>query len=352
MAAKLKKAVFPRKKVAMFTDIHFGKKSNSIQHNQDCLDFVKWFCDQVRAAGDITHVAFLGDWFENRNAVNVMTMNFAHEALKLLNALGLPVYIIIGNHDLYHRENRKVFSTKVFDEFANVKMVSECMLVEDILIAPFLFKHEYKDLAEYMNVPYWLGHFEFRNFVITGSDRRMEHGPDHTQFKDVKYIFSGHFHKRQANDNVIYIGNTFPMDYGDAWDDARGMAILDTATDNVDFIDWLDCPKYRKVKLSDVLGESPPHFPPKCRVRCIIDMEIGYSDAQSIREEFTKNLGLREFSLEENLLEKKEAIAGEELLGDFDLSSLNDAVIKMLEAGITGTSTIDPTRLIEVYQRL
>ena len=31
------------KKAAVFTDIHFGLKSNSLQHNQDCLDFVDWF---------------------------------------------------------------------------------------------------------------------------------------------------------------------------------------------------------------------------------------------------------------------------------------------------------------------
>ena len=84
------------KKVAMFTDIHFGKKNNSVQHNQDCLDFVTWFCKNVRAEGDVTHVMFLGDWFENRNSVNVMTMTYAHDALRMLNDLGLPIYIIIG----------------------------------------------------------------------------------------------------------------------------------------------------------------------------------------------------------------------------------------------------------------
>jgi hypothetical protein len=294
----------------------------------------------------------MGDWFENRNSVNVMTMNFAQEALKKLNALGVPVYVIIGNHDLYHRENRKIFSTKIFDEFSNVVLVNEPLVVDEILICPFLFKNEYPSLAKYNHLKYWLGHFEFRNFVVTGSDRRMDHGPDHKAFDGPTYIFSGHFHKRQANDNVIYIGNTFPMDYGDAWDDARGMAILNTANDDVDFIDWAEGPKYRKVKLSDVLNDPTLVFPPKCRVRCIIDVDIGYSDAQALREEFTKALELREFSLEENLFEKKDAIAGEELLGDFDLSSLNDAVMKMLQTGITGTTTIDPNRLIEIYARL
>jgi hypothetical protein len=142
------------------------------------------------------------------------------------------------------------------------------------------------------------------------------------------------------------------MDYGDAWDDARGLAILDTRNDEVDFIDWDDCPKYRKVRLSDVLSDGSLVFPEKCRVRCTIDVDIAYSEAQSLREEMIKQLGLREFSLEENLQEKKDAIAGEELLGDFDLSSLNDAVVKMLQTGVTGTTTIDSAKLVEIYGTL
>jgi len=341
------------RKVAMFTDIHFGKKNNSNQHNQDCLDFVHWFCDNVRKDGDISHVVFMGDWFENRNAVNVMTLNYADDALRELNSLGLPIFIIIGNHDLYHRENRKVFSTKVFGEYSNVTLVNEPMVLKDkILLAPFMFKDEYPVLAQYDSLPYWMGHFEFRNFIVTGSDRLMEVGPEHKMFNGPTYIFSGHFHKRQAKDNVVYIGNAFPMDYGDAWDDQRGMCILDTTNDDVDFIDWKECPKYRKAKLSDVLSAVEINYPEKCRVRCVIDTEIGYSEAQQLREEITKLLNLREFSLEENLYEKKDAIAGEEMIEDFDLSSLNDAVVKMLHTGITGTSTIDPDRLIDIYQRL
>lgn len=341
------------KKVAMFTDIHFGKKNNSLQHNQDCLDFVKWFCKNVRETADVSHVVFMGDWFENRNAVNVMTMDFAYEAVEELNSLGMPVYIIIGNHDLYHRENRKVFSTKVFEQFANIVMVGEPLVIDEtVLVCPYLFKNEYPGLAKYNNIPYWMGHFEFRNFVVTGSDRRLDHGPDHKLFSKPKHIFSGHFHKRQANDNVVYIGNTFPMDYGDAWDDARGMCILDTKTSEVDFIDWTDCPKYRKVKLSDVLAGDLSAFPQKCRVRCLIDIDIGYSEAQALKEEMVKNLGLREFSLEENISERKDSIAGGDDGEDFDLSSLNDAVIGMLKQGVTGTATIDPTKLIEIYQQL
>jgi DNA repair exonuclease SbcCD nuclease subunit len=224
-----------------------------------------------------------------------------------------------------------------------------------LLFSPFLFREEYAALAatiEAKRAKYVFGHFEFRNFVVTGSDRKMEHGPDHTQFSSPKYIFSGHYHKRQALDNVIYIGNTFPTNYGDAWDDARGMALLDTDTDEVDFIDWDACPKYRKIKLSSILENPSVAFDSKTRVRCIVDIDIAYSEAQDIKQEILNSFNLREFSLEENLNEKKDALSGDESFADLEFSTLNDAVIGMLKTGITGTTSIDPSRLIEIYQQL
>ena len=37
------------KKVACFTDIHFGMKGNSRIHNDDCEAFIYWFIDQAKA---------------------------------------------------------------------------------------------------------------------------------------------------------------------------------------------------------------------------------------------------------------------------------------------------------------
>ena len=39
------------KKVACFTDIHFGMKGNSRVHNDDCEAFVYWFIEQAKAHG-------------------------------------------------------------------------------------------------------------------------------------------------------------------------------------------------------------------------------------------------------------------------------------------------------------
>ena len=50
---------------ASMTDIHWGAKSNSEQHNQDCLNYINWFCKEAVDNG-ADHIIFLGDWFENR----------------------------------------------------------------------------------------------------------------------------------------------------------------------------------------------------------------------------------------------------------------------------------------------
>ena len=59
------------KKAALWTDIHFGKRNNSILHNEDCLNFVKWFIQKIKEEGDVTHIIFLGDFFDS--AVNIYT---------------------------------------------------------------------------------------------------------------------------------------------------------------------------------------------------------------------------------------------------------------------------------------
>ena len=341
------------KKLAMFTDIHFGARNNSDQHNLDNLDYIDWFIEKVHEEKP-SHIAFLGDFFENRNAINVRTMDRAAEACRRLNALNIPIIWIVGNHDLYHRSDRAIFSTDIFSDLTNFLIVSEPIkLSKDWFVAPYLFRQEYPNLVGDINAAkYVLGHFEFRGYVITGADRVMDHGPDADDFKGPKYIFSGHFHKRQFNKNIIYIGNTFPTNYGDAGDKERGMAVFDVENDDVYFHNWEQAPLFFKTRLTRVLGGEDT-FPARARVRCTLDMDIGYSEVQQLRDEMIKGMGLREFSVEEDIIARKEMIAeGLEIEGDLDLSSLDNTVRQLISEGVKTTATIDPQVLIKLYEEL
>lgn len=340
-------------KLAMFTDIHFGARNNSDQHNLDNLEFIDWFIEKVKEEKP-SHIAFLGDFFENRNAINVRTMDRAAEGCRKLNALGIPIIWIVGNHDLYHRSDRSIFSTDIFRDLNNFLLVSEPMaLNKDWFVAPFMFRQEYPNMVADINShKYVLGHFEFRNFVVTGADRKMEHGPDADDFAGPEYIFSGHFHKRQTNKNIIYIGNTFPTNFGDAGDAERGMCVFDVENNEVYFHDWEEAPLFFKTRLSRVVG-GESDFPPKSRVRCVLDMDIGYSDVQGLRDEMIKTMGLREFSVEEDMAARKEMIAeGLDIEGDLDLSSLDNTVRQLITEGVNPSPTIDPSVLIKLYEEL
>ncbi len=340
-------------RIACFTDIHFGARANSEQHLTDCLKFVDWFIDTA-AANKATHLAFLGDWFESRNAINVRTLIASQEAARKLNAVGLPVFFIVGNHDLYHRNDRNIFSTDPFSDLENFVIIDQPMeLMPDLFAAPFLFKEEYPTLAGEINShKYVIGHFEFRNFVVTGADRKLDHGPDAEQFKGPKYLMSGHFHKRQVSGNVVYIGNAFPTTFGDAGDSERGCAILDMQCEDIEFYDYAEAPLFFKTRLSAVLnGETD--FTPHSRVRCLLDADIGYSEVQALREEMMSAYNLREFSVEEDTQSKKDAIiAGMEIDDDVDLSSLDNTVRQLIHEGVSGTATIDSNILVQMYEEI
>ena len=89
------------RKAAICTDIHWGLKSNSLIHNQDCEAFVDWFIDTARAQGCETGM-FLGDWHHHRASINLQTLHFSLRSLQKLSAAFERFYFIPGNHDLYY----------------------------------------------------------------------------------------------------------------------------------------------------------------------------------------------------------------------------------------------------------
>lgn len=353
MARKLRKGAF-------CTDVHFGKKSNSPTHNEDCLAYIDWFCAQVEADPTIDYIGFLGDWNENRSAINIATINYSYRGARKLNELGLPVFFVVGNHDLYHRHTREVHSIAPFNEFSNFTIIDQPTVITQIgdgaLFSPYLFHDEYPDTAKYLSLPFWAGHFEFKGFRITGYNIMMPTGPDPTAFAGPTRILSGHFHQRQTQQNITYIGNTFPMDFGDAGDFDRGLATYDHVLEKMEFKNWDKCPKYLRIKLSKLLD---PEFklPSQARVKCVIDDGLSFEDSTTIREEFMEKANLREFTFEEKsdldeALEGTETTASDSISGlDIkDAGTVDQLVIQML--GDIKHDKIDQNLLIELYKKL
>ena len=332
------------KKVACFTDIHFGLKGGSRTHNTDCEQFVDWFCDTAQANGCETAV-FLGDWHHNRSTTDVSTMNYTVSNLERLNASFEKVFFILGNHDLFYKDKREINSIEFMRLFPNIIAIKDPLTMEDVTILPWLVGDEWRDIPK-IKSKYIFGHFELPSFYMNAMVQMPDHGQlQRSHFQHQDYVFSGHFHKRQQSNNIVYIGNAFPHNYADAGDDDRGMMILEWGG-KPEYITWPDQPIYRTYKLSQIIDTPEKLLRPKMHCRVTIDLPITFEEANFIKEKFMPEYDLRELML---IPEKVEVDATSAPI-DINFESVDTIVMNQINA--IDSDTFDKSLLLEIYSDL
>ena len=328
------------KHAAVFTDIHYGLKSNSGVHLRDCNKFIDWFIAEAHARGAETCL-FLGDWHHQRASVNVATLNASWKDLKKLNDAFETVYFITGNHDLFYRDKRELNSMEFARDLPNFVMVDEIMEQGDCAIIPWLVGYEHKKVAK-MQVKYMFGHFELPYFKMNAMVEMPDHGGIKAEhLEGPEYVFSGHFHKRQYKNNIHYIGNAFPHNYADVFDNERGAMFLEWGEEPV-FVNWPDCPRYVSCGLKQLLDEKDSLLNENTYARVKIDVPISYEEATFIKEAFSKQFGVRELSLIPAKEESEEYV--EE---DIHFETVNQIVLQQLET--VESNTINRQMLIDIY---
>ena len=333
------------KKAAILTDIHFGLKSNSQLHNEDCLNFVKWFITKAKEEGCETCI-MMGDWHNNRSAINIITLNYSLQAIELLGQAFDRVFFIPGNHDLYYRDKRDIQSAAWAKHVPNIEIINDFYSEGDVQFAPWLVGDDHKKVKK-LEGRYLFGHLElphfFMNAMVQMPDTGEIQGED---FQGLESVYTGHFHKRQQKKNIIYTGNCFPHNYADAGDDDRGMTVL-TWGEDPEFYSWPDQPRYRVYKLSDVLAAPADLLHKGMHTRVNIDIDISYEEANYIRETFVGRYGLRELTLI--------PIKNADLSQDFEPGQLKfESVDTIVTNQLTNIESdhYDPKMLLEIYRDL
>ncbi len=334
------------KKAAVFTDIHLGMKSNSKLHLQDCEDFVDWFIEQAQANNCETGI-FCGDWHHNRNTINVQTLDSTTRCLEKLGQAFEKFYFFHGNHDLYYKDKRDVSSTMFGRHIPGITLVHSILEEDDVCLVPWLVGDEWKKI-EKIKAKYMFGHFELPSFYMNAMVQMPDHGELKAEhFKNQEYVFSGHFHKRQVKGKIHYIGNAFPHNYADAWDDERGMMILDKENNKEpQYLNWWNCPKYRTVKLSQLLDPESDIIKPNMYLRVTLDLPISYEEASFIKETFISQHGCREITLIPSQQE-------ETIHTDIDITQF-ESVDQIVTKEITAidSENYDKKLLLGIYEEL
>ena len=194
---------------------------------------------------------------------------------------------------------------------------------------------------------YVFGHFELPSFYMNAMVQMPDHGElQRGDLSSPEYVFSGHFHKRQHNGNVVYIGNAFPHNFADTWDDERGMMFMEWGG-VPQYRNWPDAPKFRSLKLSRLIEEKDTLMKSKMYLKVNLDIDISFEEANFIKETFVKEHDVREISL----IQDKDNV-------DILIEDQTDAKFESVDQIVTEqlvnieSDSFDKSTLLEIYNNL
>lgn len=333
------------KKVAAFTDIHYGLKSNSTIHLQDCEEFIDWFIDNAKKEQCETGI-FLGDWSHNRNNINLVTLDSSIKCLEKLGKAFDQFFWFPGNHDLYFKDKRQVHSSVFGKHIPGITVIEDICTIDNVTLVPWLVGDEWK-LMQKLKSRYTFGHFELPLFYMNAMVQMPNHGELQSEhLTHQEYVFSGHFHKRQNKNNIWYIGNAFPHNFSDSWDDERGMMILEWGG-KPKFLNWDNCPKFRNIPLSKLIENKDTLIKSKMHLKVNLDIDINFEEANFIKETFLSDPNVREISL----IQENRSIEHEtKELGEIYFEGVDNIITNSILS--VESENFDKKLLLDIYNNL
>ena len=211
------------KRIWLISDTHLGVRSNS----REWMDNIEsWFRDffiptlkSNYQPGDVlVHCGYI---FDSRQSINLYIMNKGIDIFEDLAEI-LPVYMIIGNHDIFMKSSNDINSLKVFRNAKRITVFSEPQKVyfgnRSALMMPWRDGHAAE--AEVLNNPDNFAdlvfcHTDIRGFTFNKM-QRVEEGNDVDTFKNFKKVYSGHIHWAQNFKNVRMLGSPYELTRSDS----------------------------------------------------------------------------------------------------------------------------------------
>jgi len=202
-------------------DMHLGVKNFNQQFLTNQLSVFKEQIFPYMKENEINVIFQLGDIFDNRtttniNFINQIRVNFFDKLVEN----NIIIYILLGNHDIYFRESRKVSLIEHIAELYpnNVELVKDRKYMtfnnEKLYIVPWITKSEELNKNELKDIKYILGHFEIKDFQMVKGIRDTNSILNKDFFSN-KIVFSGHYHLKDTKTNINYLGTPYQLTWSD-----------------------------------------------------------------------------------------------------------------------------------------
>jgi len=281
-----------KNKVAIFSDLHLGVHSNSSEWHKYAIEWANWFREECRDKG-IKDLVFCGDWHHNRSEISVNTLQVSADILDMFEEFNLIA--ITGNHDIYYKHRTDVNSLSIFKNRKNVTILEQYQTLEafdkKLSFCPWNTPTKVIEKSDVI-----FGHFEIETFKMNAFKVCEEGVRVKDLLKKSSLVISGHFHTRHEKQfgagTILYVGNPFQMDFGDAGN-RKGYHILDLETLEYEFFENNVSPCYEKITLSELVeeGDITPIVKNKISnniVKLKVDKNISQDDMDILTGVFNK----------------------------------------------------------------
>lgn len=228
-------------KILKIGDLHIGAKQDDpwIQHIQ--RDAIQQAIKISREHGIKTWIQ-TGDWFDVRKAITHTTMEFNRELCEAIADEGISVAVIVGNHDMHHKNTITPNAcTELLSQYNNITVYENPTTVNYnglyIDLIPWMCPSNTQQILDHIkntNATHCVGHWELNGFWFYKGLK--SHGIDGGFLSKYERVVSGHFHTRSSNGNTDFIGTPYTLTAGDE-NDPRGFTIFDTETRKYTFVE-------------------------------------------------------------------------------------------------------------------
>jgi len=350
-------------KALIWSDLHIHAHKDRADRLQNCIDVLNWIFEEA-SKNDCKYIFFLGDLFHERAKIDVKNYLKTFEVFMnhmIKDSANKDVYLLVGNHDMYHKERWDINSIKPLSAIPKVHIIDcpQQIIIDDIKIdwMPHT-ENPIKELIDLKKKNKGAGHVLFGHMSVNGallntcfgtkSDVVVEYDNDMipvdvVQFEDWNHVFLGHYHGAQKlNEKVEYVGSPLQLTFGEAFQE-KHIIVLDLETFEKKYIKNNFSPKHLILTPKDIQDENyklDGNF-----IRIVTD-SIPSKDLIDLKRDIVKKHSI--LSIDTKQIEKKKNIDQDTVLNiKTDLLNVND-IIKNYIKHTKIPEGLDEKKLIEI----
>ena len=228
----------------LIADTHCGiKKSNSVylQAFDNLIDSVCNYAQQ----NEISSIIHLGDFFDSRKSLSLKVIDQAMTSIEKMESVFDQIFLIVGNHDTYFRNEIKPTSLSLFEEHAKTTVITHPFEFNNILMLPYLFDPE---ALRGSSMDYCMGHFDIIGFEMNSAGCTSLQGKlKMSDFNNFKRVFSGHYHVNSTHANILYLGAPMQFTFNEI-NQSLGFYVFDDQSGKTNFVEFTEYPKHVIIK--------------------------------------------------------------------------------------------------------